>query len=276
MFLKNLKNKKAETLVEITLSVAILALVLIWMLKVLWNARISSEWAEKRIQAVSLAREWLEMFRYIRELNYMKYPDKKRICWNFLKDNQWWWLWDWLLDLNDDLCLEDWVTWSANHIFENDRYYMPLQNLDNESLWRYFLDWNSILDANWETRKNSNELFTDVWWWTWWLLEFSLCKHLPTWLITSCQSPPTQILNPNDFKQLKFIRWIKLEYVNVFWELCSWNPAKDHCGMLIWEEKTLNHIKVTSTVLRVSWSAVSSIDLVTIFSDSQDRAERGS
>lgn len=269
MFIKNFKNKKAESLVELTIAVSILSLVLISMMNVLSNAKVSSEWSEKRVQATSLAREWLEMFRYIRELNYMKHSDKKRICWNFLADNQKWWTEDWKINWDDDFCSENWAS-SANYIFKDNNYYIPLQNLSDQSNWRYFLHWDSITSSAWDLKKNNWETFSD----SLWLWDFLLCKYSPKWLISSCKSPPSLASNPSDFKKMKFIRWIKIEYVNVFWELCSTNPLKDPCSTTLWDEKTLNHIKATSTVLWLSWTAVSSVDLVTIFSDSRDRKSR--
>lgn len=267
MFLKNFKNKKAESLVELVMAIWILALVLIWIMKVLWNAKISAEWAEKRMQAVSLAREWIEMFRYVRELNYMRYSDKKRICWNFLADNQSGWAWDWMLNWSDTICNESWTSsWSANYIFQDDHYYIPLQNMIDESTARYFLHWTPVTTTDWNTRMSTWAFLA----WAW-LSDFRLCKYTPNWLITSCKSPPSWTV-PTDFEEIPFIRWLKVDYVNVFWQLCRNNPTNDPCSLL--DPQTLNHIKVTSIIYRVSWTNLESVELITIFSDHEDRIDR--
>jgi hypothetical protein len=53
----NKNNKRAETLFEVTIAVAILSLVLISAIKIHANAKLSIETARDRAQAVSLARE---------------------------------------------------------------------------------------------------------------------------------------------------------------------------------------------------------------------------
>ena len=270
--LKNFSNRKWESLIEIMIAIVILTIVLISMSKILWNSKITAKSSEKRIEAVSLAKEWLEIFRYYRKYNYMKYSDKKRICWNFLEDN-WddpsdayphiWW--DWILNASDDNCLENiqvWKDWSANHILLDDKYYVPLQNLSNENFWRFFLTtkWQD-LNSSWD-KKDDWQIFVD-------LEIFQLCSSTDTWLIMSCES--MWLINK---EKLPFFRTLKIEYVNSLWELCSTNPVVDSCNLV--DPKTLNQIKVTSSVVWPVWPWIQSVDLTTIFTDYEDRLDRDS
>ena len=256
-----LKNKKAETLVELTIAILILAVVLIWAMKVLWNSQINANWTEKRIQAVSFAREGIEIMKYVRKLNYMKYSNNKRVCWNFLADN--WnsniyphWLANWIIDWSDLKCQESLLEiWSANFSFSNWNYYVPVQNISDETSWRFFLStfWQDLTTA-W-SKQNNWALFVD-------LEKFRLCEDLNSWLILSCQS--VWLVNK---KELGFFRSIKIEYVDIFWQnydiVANWI-------------KWANHMKITSTVIWTTWWWIQSVDLVTILSDSEDRTERAS
>lgn len=281
--LKLFSNKKWESLIEIMIAIVILTIVLISMSKILWNSKITADSSEKRIEAVALAKEWLEIFRYYRKENYMKYSDKKRICWNFLQDNPWdlvaasrYNSTDWLINSDDKDCEENdqvWKEWSANFILNDNSLYLPLQNLSDENYWRFFLStkWQDLVNL-W-SKKNDWNLFQD-------LEIFQLCnnidKNLNGWLIMSCES---MWLEDDKKEKLPYFRTLKIEYVNSLWELCSSNPDIDmdwteDCNLL--KPKSLNQIKVTSSVIWISWWSVQSVDLTTIFTDYEDRLDRDS
>lgn len=274
--LKNFFNKKWETLIEIMIAIVILSTVLIAVSNVLWNSKITAKSSEQRIEAVALAKEGLEIFRYVRKENYMQYSDKKRICWNFVIDNDWstnpalrnYWNWtleaDWSWWDDDKECEENSNSskaWSANYIFEDWKMYLPLQNLSDSSYWRFFLSskWQDLNEI-W-VKKDDWDVYSD-------LVIFQLCRHKDTWLIMSCES----MWFADDKKEkLPYFRVLKMEYVNHFWEKCSWTNGCDTT-----KPKSLNQIKVTSTVIWSSWPWIQSVDLTTIFTDYEDRGDRES
>jgi len=273
--LKIFLNKKWESLIEIMIAVVILTIVLISMSKILWNSKITAQSSEKRIEAVSLAKEWLEIFRYYRKYNYMQYSDKKRICWNFLEDN---WnnisdarphIWaDWVLTISDKKCEESsevWKEWSANHILIDDKIYIPAQNISDENYWRFYLTsmWKDLV-SSWN-KKNDWQIFKD-------LENFQLCKELESWLIMSCESMWLKSLPDDKKEKLPYFRSLKIEYVDSFWVLCS--DTSTDCDPL--NPKSLNQIKVTSSVVWPVWPWVQSVDLTTIFTDYEDRTDRDS
>ena len=270
-------NKKWESLIEIMIAVVILTIVLISMSKILWNAKITSQSSEKRIEAVALAKEWLEIFRYYRKNNYMQYSDKKRICWNFLADNYWEksssnyeypYSWsDWKLDWDDTWCEESdesWKEWSANYILADDKIFIPSQNLSDKNYWRFFLttkwqDLNTIWD-----KKDDWQIFTD-------LAIFQLCKNKDNWLIMSCKS---MWLADDKKEKLQYFRALKIEYVDSLWQLCSDSSNSPWCDTS--DPKSLNQIKVTSSVIWPVWTWIQSVDLTTVFTDFEDRIDRDS
>ena len=280
--LKIFSNKKWESLIEIMIAVVILTIVLISVSKILWNSKITAQSSEKRMEAVSLAKEWLEIFRYYRKNNYMQYSDKKRICWNSLWDNWDWsvdypYSWsDWKLDSNDSLCEESstW-TWSAKYILADGEIYIPSQNIADEDYPRFFLTtlWQDLTEI-WN-KKNDWKIFID-------LKIFQLCKKINApnkWLIMSCESMWLKDLPDSEKKRLPYFRALKIEYVNSLWELCSTNPDIDwdwnvDCNLA--DPKSLNQIKVTSSVIWPVWSWIQSVDLTTIFTDYEDRIDRDS
>jgi len=280
--LKIFSNKKWESLIEIMIAVVVLTIVLISMSKILWNAKITAQSSEKRIEAVALAKEWLEIFRYYRKDNYMKYSDKKRICWNFVQDNNSAvnpvvnpFNWDWILDSNDSGCEESTTfTWSAKYYLQDNSFYIPIQNIKDETYWRFYLSdlWRN-LTTDWN-KKNNWKIVVD-------LADFQLCKNIETWLIMSCKS---MLPAWYTFTKIPYFRVLKLEYVNSLWELCSGAPDINldwisDCDTNIANTdnpKSLNQIKVTSSVIWQSWWWIQSVDLTTIFTDYEDRIDRES
>ena len=248
------KNNKAETLVEVVSAIAILVFVLIWTSKMMWNARLTLNSANDRAMAVSLAREWLEMARYIRDQNWINYSTDKRLCWNFLSDNQRWNTPDGNVTINianDDSCQEWLETGSANYIMSWS--YLPLTNLGNESWWNFFLSTKWVDIENEWAKKDWNRIYAD-------LADMRLCQTQTGWLITSCESPWIW----DDKIEMNFFRKIRVEYVDINWDPYVFSPN---------EEKWANHMKITSSVIWRWWNKTQSVDLVTILSDYYKRSE---
>ena len=242
-----LKNKSAETLIEIMIALAILSLVLISTMRVVANSKQILSSAKNREQAISLAREWLELVRYTRDYNWMNYKSKRRICWNFFADNS-----DdtWIVEpaTGDDDCLDTW-DWYAHHLLYGP--YIPLHNLNSPDYsWKFFLTTFGLtdLDDTWKLKDNW-AIYTD-------LEIFSLCQDWTWGLIISCKNP---WLIAADLVKLKFFRKINIEYIDIDWTIVNFqNPIN---------KKEANHMRVKSTVIWPEWSKVQWVDLVTIYSD---------
>lgn len=249
-------GRKWETLVEVTIALVILSIILITTIKIIWNSKLSVNTSRDRSQAVSIAREWLETVRYIRDLNWIKYSKDKRICWNFLADNQAWWTPDWMIDFTwwDVNCSESAIwnnKWSANFIFSWS--YLLLQNIWDESYSRFFVStkWED-LDQIW-SKKDNWEIYSD-------LDIFRLCKDSIWWITVSCESPWIT----SNFKWTKFFRNLKIEYIDIFW-----NPYNISSS-----PKWANHMKITSTVIWPHSTTILSVELITILSDYYSRNTR--
>lgn len=249
MLNKFILGKKWETLVEVIIALLILSIVLISTFRIMWNSKLSVDTARDRSQAVSIARDWIESVRYIRDFNWIKYSKDKRICWNFLADNQAWWVTDWVINFSwwDSDCSESMIwsnKWSANFIFSWS--YLLLQNLSDESYSRFFLStrWEN-LDSIWSKKDNLN-IYSD-------LNLFRLCQNGSWWIIISCFSPWIS----SEYKWIKFFRKIKIEYIDIFGNYYDISSSP----------QLANHIKVTSTVIWPHANSVLSIELTSILSD---------
>lgn len=263
--------KKAELLAEVMIAVWILSFVIISSLKIFASAKMSLQSLQLRTQAISLSREWLEIVRYIRDLNWIKYSSQRRICWNFDSDNQSGLFPDWFVDSEDKTCLPNTINPSiANYTLS--WTYIALQNLDinNEwEVWRYFLSSpnSNNLGSIWENWKTSKAIYDD-------LKIFRLCQELDYKVITSCLSPystdetlETRLLNNSsktlETNSMKFFRKIDISYVTM--------TGSDINSSDI-DEKS-NNMKVKSTVIWRNWFNYESVELTTILSDYYWRIE---
>lgn len=248
-------KKRAETLIELMIALAILSIVLITSLRIVAGARLTLDSAKSRSEAVSLAREWLEMTRYLRDYNWMTYWSVRRICWNFAADNQKLATPDWVIDLLDDQCEEVFGSvWYANHTLN--WWYIPYHNINSTGSWKFYLSasWWSI-DVSW-AKKDEWSIYSD-------LSNFRLCQNWEWWLIMPCNNP--WIWTSSIW--LKFFRKVQIEYIDFKWDSIDFLDVNN--------KKWANHMKVTSSVIWPEWNKIQSVDLVTIFSDYYWRSKRG-
>jgi len=75
-------SEKASSLIEVMIAMLIITVWIIWLYTINDSAQKLSSGVKNRIQAVSIAREWLEATTNIRDTNFKIYPWDTKNCWN--------------------------------------------------------------------------------------------------------------------------------------------------------------------------------------------------
>lgn len=75
-------NKFWNSIIEIIVMITVLTIWIIWAYTVLNSWSKLSISAENRIQAVNIAREWIEALQNIRDTNWIKFSSDYTNCWN--------------------------------------------------------------------------------------------------------------------------------------------------------------------------------------------------
>jgi archaellin len=77
-----LNNKKATSIVEAMVVMFIVVSWVVWMYQVYNNSRALSDSTWNKIQAIQIAREWIEAMKNIRDTNWILYWSDTENCWN--------------------------------------------------------------------------------------------------------------------------------------------------------------------------------------------------
>lgn len=80
--MKQYFSNKGESLAETMIALSILAIGITLSALVVSNALTNMSISRNRVVAVNIAREGLEAMRNIRDTNWLKFSDDRRICWN--------------------------------------------------------------------------------------------------------------------------------------------------------------------------------------------------
>lgn len=135
-------SKKATSIVEAIMITLILSIWITWVYNIFSNSLKFTNWIEAKIQAIHIAKEWIEAIENIRDTNWLKYSSNINSCWKTLNydSNCILWSgyetmsWKYIIykDINNKWLLEskDTITWD----YEDNNY------RDNFKVW---------LDANW-------------------------------------------------------------------------------------------------------------------------------
>ncbi len=141
------KSKKAASIVEVLVIMLIILVGTIWMYTIFGKWQNLSITTSNRIQAIQIAREWLEAMINIRDTNYLLYSANYKDCWNTIN--------------YDSAC----VTRAPNQIVTNS--YKIYQWSDARWYLRNFTTWlysNSTYRNNFKVWIDSNWLYTQSWW----------------------------------------------------------------------------------------------------------------
>ncbi len=88
-------TKKAVSLIEAVVVILIISLWLVWVYSLYINSIRFLDWVESKIQAIQIAREWIEAVENIRDTNWLTFSSDKGNCWKVLNYSWsciWWWV----------------------------------------------------------------------------------------------------------------------------------------------------------------------------------------
>jgi hypothetical protein len=75
-------NKKATSVIEAVVVLFIVVSWVVWMYQVFWASQKLSNSTANKIQAIQIAREWIEWVKNIRDTNWILYSSDTTNCWN--------------------------------------------------------------------------------------------------------------------------------------------------------------------------------------------------
>lgn len=81
------KNKKATSIVEAMVIMLIVVSWVTWMYSIYNESIKLSNSTENKIQAIQIAKQWIEAFTNIRDTNWIIFPSDYKNCWNTMNYN---------------------------------------------------------------------------------------------------------------------------------------------------------------------------------------------
>jgi hypothetical protein len=81
------KNKKATSILEAMIVLLIIVTWILWLYKIYGNSQKLSLATKYRIEAIEIAREWIEAMKNIRDTNWIVFSWDKKNCYNTLNYN---------------------------------------------------------------------------------------------------------------------------------------------------------------------------------------------
>lgn len=140
------KTKKATSIVEAMVILLILLVWIIWMYTIYDRSKRLSDSTKYRIEAIEIAREWLEAIKNIRDTNYILFWADTENCWNVLNYNI--------------SCI--WSNDTTNDI-QNDTSYIIYQDSDNR--WKLNSpSWVTTYEYNDTNYRNNFQVYKDINW----------------------------------------------------------------------------------------------------------------
>lgn len=149
------KSKVATSIAEALVVLTIIVLWLTWIYNIYSKSMDLTIAVENKIQAIQIAREWIEAVTNIRDTNWLVFTSDPSNCWKTLNYN--------------DICV--WESDPLSRIDINDGSYRVYRNTDNrwELDWWWAISWdysNTPYREFYKIRLDSNWLYTQDWTWT--------------------------------------------------------------------------------------------------------------
>ncbi len=147
-----LKNK-ATSIVEAMIVMLIIVTWVTWMYQLLSESNKLTVSVKNKIQAVQIARQWIEWFTNIRDTNWLLFSSDYANCWNTYN--------------YDSDCI--WDNTTTNDIKSTDTYKIYLNNEDRwvlkEDTWVSTFNYSDTDYRNFfKVSLNTNWIFTQTWW----------------------------------------------------------------------------------------------------------------
>lgn len=79
---KMIYSKKWTSIIETIIVMLIVVIWVVWMYRIFVNSQRVSDSSSYRVQAISMAREWIEAYTNIRDTNWLIYWANIESCWN--------------------------------------------------------------------------------------------------------------------------------------------------------------------------------------------------
>jgi hypothetical protein len=142
-------NKKATSIAEAMVVMLIIVSWVTWMYKIYSESVNLSNSTTNKIQAIQIAKQWIEAFTNIRDTNWLKFSSDYENCWNVINYNS--------------LCI-----WDTTSVFDiqNNKSYIIYKDIDNRWLLE---EKNTGLYSEQTYRDNfkirlDNWIYTQTWW----------------------------------------------------------------------------------------------------------------
>lgn len=152
------KNKIAASLIEALVVIVILAIWIVATYSFFARSIAFLDWLNMRIEAIEIAREWIEALENIRNTNWIIFPVNTKECWNVLN--------------YDNKCIlkQSWyekIPWSD---INNQKTYILKNNL-----WRWDLQSKSNWNYSNQNFRNNFAMWKDAIW--------KYCQPISNWCV---------------------------------------------------------------------------------------------
>lgn len=144
------RNKKATSIIEAMIVLLILVTWIVWMFRVFTSSQKLSTSTTNKIQAIQIAKEWIEAIKNIRDTNWLLYWADYTNCWNTNDYNP---LCVWNTSTTHDI-----AEWSYKIYQENDKRWKlipkatgALFNSTYRWAFQVFVDWEWFYTQSWST-----------------------------------------------------------------------------------------------------------------------------
>jgi hypothetical protein len=149
-----IKNKKATSIIEAIVMILILLIWIIWLYNIYTKSYRLSNSTKNKIEAIEIAREWIEAMENIRNTNWILLWADNKNCWNAMNydNNCVWstntsykinsWMYRIYTDTNWKWTLE--APWSSLTSWD-------YQNNAYKTFFKVQLDWNWLYTQNWSS-----------------------------------------------------------------------------------------------------------------------------
>lgn len=210
-----IKSKKATSIIEAIIVLLIIVTWVTWMYTLFDKSTLLSNSTENKIQAIQIAKQWIEAITNIRDSNWIRFSSDFKNCWNtdVSKHIGVTCLWD----TGNSL---DILAWSYIVFRNNDNSWnLQSKTVNTFWLWSYINDYRVDLDTNW--------IYTQTW---------NLNNLYPIFTrevkISYLQSDWTTVWNTGDpkMKVISLVQWV---------DSSSTNPHKVELEQILsnWKEE---------------------------------------
>ncbi len=146
------KNKKATSIIEAIIMILILLIGILWLFNIYTKSEQLSLSTKYKIQAIEMAREWIEAMENIRNTNWILLWADQANCWNTLN-------------------YDNWCVWNTSP----KKISSWLYKIYTDTKWKWILEKSSLTTKDYKNsnyrnffriNKDSKWLYTQSWWTT--------------------------------------------------------------------------------------------------------------